>query len=251
MITNRQNEIVEFLKEKRHAKINEIAEHFYISEATARRELVQLERLGLIHRDHGGAAIADNADDISIVIRQILRADSKLMVAQMTTGRLPEFKTVFIDNSSTALVLAQRLNFKHKTVVTNGTTVAMQLAKESDTKVYLLGGRYNYYTGAVVGNTAVKEIEQMQFHLMLCSCTSVSAKGAFESSADQRDVKRAALLNSRYKILLADSTKFNDDAMFRTCALKDVDAIYTNAPDDVLAPLREMEGVRIFNHAQG
>ena len=63
--------------------------------------------------------------------------------------------------------------------------------------------------------------------------------------------KRAALLNSRYKILLADSTKFNSDAMFRTCALRDFDAIYTNAPDDVLAPLREMEGVRIFNRAQG
>ena len=250
MITSRQNEIVEFLKVKKHAKISEISEKFFISDATVRRELVQLERLGMVHRDHGGVAIADNADDISIVIRQILGADNKLMVAQMTKGRLPDFKTVFIDNSSTALVLAQRINFKHKTVVTNGTTVAMQLAKDSDTKVYLLGGKYNYYTGALVGNTTVKEIEQLQFHLMLCSCTSISEKGAFESSVDQRDVKRAALQNSRYKVLLVDDTKFNDNAMFRTCGLKDFDAIFTNATDAAIAPLREMEGVHIFNSIQ-
>ena len=249
MITNRQNEIVQFLREKKYAKISEIAERFFISGATVRRELTELERLGMVHRDHGGAAIAENAEDISISIRQILNADSKLLLARLAMARLPDYKTVFIDNSSTALVLAQRLNFKHKTVVTNGVTVAMQIAKEDDTSVYLLGGRYRFYSGALVGNATVREIEQLQFHLMISSCTSISLKGAYEGSMEQRDIKRAALLNSQYKILLVDDTKFSHNAMYRTSGLSDFDAIYTNADEETLAPFRALAGVRIVSGA--
>ena len=247
MISNRQNEIAQYLKERKYAKINEIAERFFISGATVRRELAEMERLGLVHRDHGGAAIAEHAEDISISIRQILNADSKLHLARLAMSRLPEYKTVFIDNSSTALVLAQQLNFRHKTVVTNGVTVAMQVAKEDGASVYLLGGRYNYYAGALVGNATVKEIEQMQFHLMICSCTSLSARGVYESSAEQRDIKRAALLNSRYKILLADETKLNNNAMYRTCGLNDFNAVYTDASPEALASLGSPDGVLIIS----
>jgi hypothetical protein len=87
---------------------------------------------------------------------------------------------VFIDNSSTAMMLAQRLNFRRKTVMTNGITVAEQLAKENETTVLLLGGRYNYHSGSLTGYQSVKEIEQMHFHLTLCSCTSVNAGGAYD-----------------------------------------------------------------------
>ena len=247
MLTIRQNEIVKYLEAKKHAKINDIAGHFYISGATVRRELTELERMGLVHRDHGGVAIADNAQDMSISIRQILNADSKLTIARLAMGRMPDFSTVFIDNSSTAMVLAQRLNFKHKTVVTNGITVAAQLAKEPETTVLLLGGRFNYHSASLIGYQAVKELEQIQFHLTICSCTSINEKGAYESSFEQRDIKRAALLNSRHRILLADETKFNDSAMYRTCGLADFDVLYPNAPEELLSPLRAIPGVTIIS----
>lgn len=247
MLTNRQNEIIDYLRERKHAKIGEIAKHIYVSETTVRRELTELKRMGLIQRDHGGAVILDNADDISIGVRQIYKFEEKLTIAKMAERHLPEYKTVFIDNSSTALMLAQRLNLKYKTVVTNGITAAMQLGKEEDTTVYLVGGRFNYSTSSLIGGETLREIEQMQFHLMLCSCTSINARGAFESSADQRDVKRAALQNSRYRILLADDTKFNDNSMYRTSRLSDFDEIYTNAENAAISELRKIEGVRILN----
>ena len=139
------------------------------------------------------------------------------------------------------------MNFKHKTVMTNGITVAAQLAKEPETTVLLLGGRFNYHSASLIGYQAVKELEQMQFHLTICSCTSINEKGAYESSFEQRDIKRAALLNSQHKILLADETKFNHTALYRTCGLSDFDAIYTNAPEETLAPFRALDGVRIVS----
>ena len=247
MLTNRQNDIVKYLETKKYAKIDEIAREFFISGATVRRELSELQRMGLVHRDHGGVAVVENAEEISISIRQILNADSKLLLARLAEGHLPDFQSVFIDNSSTALVLAQRMNFKHKTVVTNGITVAAQLAKEPETTVLLLGGRFNYHSASLIGYQAVKELEQIQFHLTICSCTSINEKGAYESSFEQRDIKRAALLNSQHKILLADEMKFNQTAMYRTCGLSDFDAVYTDAPETLLSPLRALSGVTIIS----
>ncbi|MBP5154139.1 MAG: DeoR/GlpR transcriptional regulator [Lachnospiraceae bacterium] len=247
MLTFRQNEILDFLRSRKHAKIDEIAKHIFVSDTTVRRELNELKRLGLIDRDHGGAVILENADDISISVRQILRLDNKVQIAQMAQRELPDFKTVFLDNSSTALTLAQRMNFKNKTVVTNGITAAMQLSQKSDVNVYLLGGKLNYNIGTLNGSATVQEIEQMEFNLMLCSCTSFNARGSYESSADQRDVKRAALANSRYKILLVDDTKLNDNALYRTANLSEYDAIYTDASDEALAGLRQLPGIKIIN----
>ncbi|MBP5177332.1 MAG: DeoR/GlpR transcriptional regulator [Clostridia bacterium] len=235
-LTYRQNEIIDLLKEKKHAKIGEIATHIMSSEATARRELAELKRLGLIERDHGGAVILENSDEISIFVRQTLGTDNKEAVSEIADGKLPEYKTVFIDNSSTALIFTQRLNFAYKTVMTNGVVLAMQLAKKQGVTVLMPGGELGYNTNSLTGYTAIRQLDRMQFNLMICSCTSINTRGAFESSYDQCEIKRTALKNSSYKILLVDRTKFTDNAMYLTCPLSDFDVIYTNADDDAVLP---------------
>ena len=247
MLTGRQTEILEYLKSKKHAKIGDIAGNIYVSETTVRRELAELERMGLLQREHGGAVFLENSEDISIGVRQIVNYQEKLAIAKMAEKNLPSFRTLFIDNSSTALMLAQRIGLRHRTVVTNGITAAMQLGSSEDTTVNLVGGRLNHSTSSLIGGNAVLELGKMQFHLMICSCTSIGKGGVYESSADQCDVKRAALMNSAYKVLLVDRTKFNDRAMYRTARLSDFDAIYTDAPDELLEELREGGNVNIFN----
>lgn len=58
-LTYRQNEILEYLKKSKYAKINELAEKLFVSDATIRRELRELKKLGLLDRNHGGAVIVD------------------------------------------------------------------------------------------------------------------------------------------------------------------------------------------------
>ena len=246
-LTYRQNEIVEFLNKQKHAKISEIAKHISVSDATARRELVELKRLGLIERDHGGAVILESADEVSIFVRQKLGTDDKEETSSKVTLDLSDYKTIFIDNSSTALIYTQRINFAHKTVVTNGVVLAMQLARKKDVHVIMPGGELSYNTNSLTGYNAIRDLEQYHFNLMISSCTSINARGSFESSLDQCEIKRVALKNSSKKVLLVDKTKFNENAMYLTCPLTEFDAIYTNADDKTIEPFKQMEGVRIFN----
>ena len=245
-LTYRQNEILEFLKDKKHAKVGEIATQIISSEATARRELAELERLGLLKRDHGGAIILENADEISIFVRQTLGTDDKEATSEIAADKLPDFKTVFIDNSSTALIFTQRMNFSHKTVMTNGVILAMQLAKKQDVTVLMPGGELGYNTNSLTGYATIRHIERMQFNLMICSCAGINERGTFENSHAQCEIKRTALKNSSYKVLLVDKTKFNDTETYLTCPLDEYDAIFTKADDNIIMPYL-MKGINIVN----
>ncbi|MBP5242189.1 MAG: DeoR/GlpR transcriptional regulator [Clostridia bacterium] len=246
-LTYRQSEILDYLKEKKHAKIGELAQKLFVSDATIRRELAELKRLGLLERDHGGAVILEAADEVSIFVRQRLGTDDKEETAKVAINKIPPFKSIFIDNSSTALILAQKMDFKHKTVVTNGLVLGMELARREDVTILIPGGNLAYNSNSLRGSLTSRSIGNLRFNLMICSCTAISADGVFESSLDQSEIKIAALKNSTNKILVADKTKFNNEAIYRTCELSEFNAIFTNADDATIAPLKELRGVNIFN----
>ena len=46
----RQNLILDYLKDNKTAKIQALAKKLYVSEATVRRDLTEMEKLGLVRR---------------------------------------------------------------------------------------------------------------------------------------------------------------------------------------------------------
>ena len=50
----RFEKIMEYLREKKTAPVNVLAKRLFVSEATMRRDLSELERKGLVKRLHGG-----------------------------------------------------------------------------------------------------------------------------------------------------------------------------------------------------
>ena len=51
----RQQKIAEMLKRKLSLKVNDLATFFNVSESTIRRDLRDMEEVGLLSRTHGGA----------------------------------------------------------------------------------------------------------------------------------------------------------------------------------------------------
>ena len=69
MQNERQNAILQALKENKSANVADLAKKLYVSEATIRRDLAQMESMGLIERTHGGALLPENSEEISIFFR--------------------------------------------------------------------------------------------------------------------------------------------------------------------------------------
>ena len=75
--SERLSQILDYLKKHRSASVEEIANMLYVSVATVRRDLTELQKRGQINRSRGGAVLMEGADEISFFIRQIKNAREK------------------------------------------------------------------------------------------------------------------------------------------------------------------------------
>ena len=91
-INERHNAILTILKEKKSAKVGELASVLFVSEATVRRDLAEMQKLGLIERSHGGAFLSDNADEVSIFVRMNKNAKEKERAASNALPYIPDLR---------------------------------------------------------------------------------------------------------------------------------------------------------------
>ena len=66
----RYNLIFDYLKNNRKATVDELANFLYVSSATIRRDLKEMQKRGLIVRSHGGALLQETANEVSIFVRR-------------------------------------------------------------------------------------------------------------------------------------------------------------------------------------
>lgn len=235
-LTERQNEILKRLKDKKSASVSVLAKDLYVSEATIRRDLAEMKSMGLIERSHGGALLPDNAEEISIFFRMEKNASEKERAATKALPHIPPFKSVFIDSSSTALALAERIDLSYKTVVTNNLQTAIQLSKKPNINLILLGGSVHFNTNSATGSWTARQLADFKLDLMISSCAAIIGSEVFERSLEQKEIKRAAFLRCQKRILLIDHTKFEAVGTYRLSALSDYDLIATDT-----APPYELE----------
>ncbi len=210
MLTNeRHDKILSILTKNYSATVRDLAKELFVSTATVRRDLEEMQNLGLLRRSHGGAVLNETADEISIFVRMTENARQKELAATRALKCLPiEFNTVFLDSSSTVLALAQRMNLTDKTVVTNNLQTVLQLSKIKGINLIIPGGFISKTGNSVTGSWTNSLLSEFRFDLMLTSCAAITATGAYETSIEQRDVKRTAFERSACRILIADRTKF-------------------------------------------
>ncbi len=229
-LTERQNEILKRLREEKKAVVSVLAKDLYVSEATIRRDLAEMKSMGLIERSHGGALLPENAEEISIFFRMERNASEKERAATKALPHIPPFKSVFIDSSSTALALAERADLNFKTVVTNNLQTAIQLSKKPNINLILLGGSVHFNTISSLGTWTARQLADFSFDLMISSCAAIIENEVFESSLEQKEIKKVAFEHCRQKLLLIDHTKFERHGTYRLAALSDYDVVVTDVP---------------------
>ena len=224
-LTERQNDILRKLKENKTASVSELAKELYVSEATIRRDLAEMKSMGLIERSHGGALLPENAEEISIFFRMEKNASEKERAATKALPYIPPFKSVFIDSSSTALALAERIDLNFKTVVTNNLQTAIQLSKKPNINLILLGGNVHFNTNSATGSWTARQLADFSFDLMISSCAAIIGNEVFERSLEQKEIKRVAFERCKKRILLIDHSKFEAHGTYRLSDLKEYDLI--------------------------
>lgn len=241
----RQQQILDYIRMSGRADVNSLAKIFFVSAASVRRDLTELQNLGLVRRTHGGVLYNVSTGERSISVRQTENIAGKEAAVAVALDRLPDFESVFFDNSSTCYLLAQKLDLGKKTVVTNGLRLAAELARRG-AKVIMLGGEVTDSADQVSGSITTEAIGRYRFDAAFVSCAAVDGSSAYERSFDTAVLKRTAVKRAASKCLIFDAAKLDRDAPYSATELAEFDMIATDAPDARLTALRD-GGCTVYN----
>lgn len=220
---NRKEMILEYLRNHQgFVTVDELCKAMFVSGATIRRDLTELETSQLIRRTRGGAVLVEGiASEEPIDFRENKNVMQKQIIASLTRPHIRDGMTLFLDSSSTVAVLARTLQeFSNLRVITNGLKTAYLLSEMKNLQVMCSGGAVRGNTKALVGPSAVDTISRLNADLAIMSCRGFSlANGASEASEEEYAMKRQFLMNSKKAVLLCDSSKMDVDFLCRVAPL--------------------------------
>src|SRR5215217_2230877 len=94
---SRRREIAERLRATGAVTVAEVEERYGVSPMTARRDLAELERRGVVRRTHGGAVLPSvSAHEDSFARRLEVDADDKVRLAIVAVDLLTPRETIFL-----------------------------------------------------------------------------------------------------------------------------------------------------------
>ncbi len=241
----RQSEIMCQLKNNGSVTVTELAQLFHISRETIRRDLCELEESGALKRTHGGAVLqwASQPEhrknyESPIQVRNIQNVEEKQLICKTAASVIQNGDTVFIDNSSTCLSLYKYIPPDIQvTFITNSISFLLECSKIQNPNhtVVCLGGIFKNSNLSIYGNIAIENAAHYYPNKAFFSCTGINNSNHItDSGIHEIDIKKALLLHSQKKYLLADYTKFNQVGQVYLMDLSEIDYIITDSNTDLV-----------------
>lgn len=150
MKKNRETLILELLTTENKLEVSALAQQVGVSQVTMRKDLDELERRGIIVREHGYALLR-SADDLQS--RIAYHYEDKRRIAQRAAELVENGDTIMIESGSCCALLADVLAERRKdlTIITNSAFIAAYIRGKCSFQIILLGGIYQPDAQVMVG----------------------------------------------------------------------------------------------------
>ena len=240
---SRRAAIVDLLRSTGSVTVGELEERFGISSMTARRDLADLERQGLARRTHGGAVLpAISAHEDSFVARVETAPAAKQALARAAVATLAPRQSVFLDSSSTAYFVAQRILEEglELTIITNSLPVMELVGTSQSPNLDLIGvgGSLRRLTRSFVGPFAVHTVLGHFADRLFLSVKGVTGDGAL-TDADPLEAEATMIAHAEEAFLLIDDSKLQARGLNAVGRVADLAGVFAYAAKPAaLAALR-------------
>lgn len=223
----RLGEMRDLISEHGTVRIDELAAEFGVSEMTIRRDLDELETLGVARRVRGGAiALGPEAWEQ----RHQHNARAKARIAEKLLPMVPASGTVAFDASTTIYRLAAAIETaRDLVVVTNGWDTFRAMRTAPGVSAILTGGAEEPRTGSLVGPMAVRAAQGFVYDTFFSSAAALDLElGSSEAALAESEVKRAFSQTSSRIVLAVDQSKLSTRAQARVFDFEDIDLLVTD-----------------------
>jgi len=233
----RQQAIATHVKTRGRIVVSEVAETYDVTTETVRRDLAVLERLGILHRVHGGAVstTALTVIEPALADRHLAAGEQKDRIARAAMDLIPRHGgSVLLDSGTTTARLGAQLpELPSLTVVTNSVPIAAQLVTAPNIDVHVLPGRVRHSTHAAVGPQTVTALREIKVDVAFMGTNALTAEyGLSTPDPDEAAVKSAMIAAGRRVVVLADSTKLGQEQLSRFGTVDQMDVLITDDAAD-------------------
>jgi DeoR family transcriptional regulator, fructose operon transcriptional repressor len=216
----RRGVLLELVRTRRFASLEELAGQLQVSESTIRRDLDQLEEAGSAQRTHGGVLYTGSSPKFSHFDEQKPTAgDKKRAIAERTVALIADGDTVLLDGGSTTYEVARLLVGRPLHVVTNSLPVANLFASDTASELVLIGGCLCSRTGVSLGPYADQMLASVRVQKTILSVAGINDRGLFNDNLLLVETEKAMMRAADEVVIVADSTKFGRQSLTHLCEL--------------------------------
>jgi DeoR/GlpR family transcriptional regulator of sugar metabolism len=223
--------------------VSELSQLFGVSEVTIRADLQALADDNLLVRTHGGAVPAGRGlPDISLSMRRQQQVTEKSRIGEAGATLVADGDAIFLDTSSTALAIAQRLKeHRHLTIISNSLAIAQELLDAPGITVVMPGGTLRRETASLIGPEGIDLLRKFNIQKGFFGAHGLSVpEGLTDVSAAEAEVKRPLVAMCRQVVAVLDATKWGRVGLASFARLDEIDTVITDshAPQERIAEIR-------------
>lgn len=246
----RENTILEFLKENKSGSIDNLAKICNTSSMTIRRDIKRLKESNIIDQRNGIVYFKKNISLLEpYVYRKTLYKKAKQIIASKAIEFINNGDVIILDAGTSCMEIAYLLNDKKNlTVITNDLYIA-SIASNYDITVYIAGGKIENKNNCSSSIETIEYIKRFRASKAFIGASGITNDLYFcANSSDKVEIKKTIMDISNISILVADSSKFDSASIISVRPLYDfdyiiTDKIFTNDEINII----EKEGGKILN----
>ena len=235
MKESRQRIILQELDQSGVVSVKNLKELLHVTDMTIRRDLIDLEKQGLLTRVHGGAhkKVRDGLNEVSHSEKTMLNIEEKKTIAQKCAGLIVNGDTVFIGSGTTTDFIGDYLDDKDISIVTNSLPIFEKLKDNPNFDLILIGGRYRVKTQTFVGQFANNLLREIKVSKAFIGVNGIDGYNVTTANEEEGNGNAIILNNAIEKYIVADNSKFDSYSFYTFYRLDNIDAVIT---DENLSP---------------
>ncbi|AJA46915.1 transcriptional regulator, DeoR family [Clostridium pasteurianum DSM 525 = ATCC 6013] len=235
IVSKRREKILEYLRVHEELSNNDLSEKLKISPLTLRRDLQALDDEGLITRFYGGAKLIDAKDTLNHKrthndINLQLKLNS---IAKYAADLVQDGDTIFMNSSSTVLLMLKYLKNKRVNVVTNNGK-ALNENIDSNVELVLTGGQVYERKQSLVGDFATYILSKITADKCFLGVSGISYESGISTSVLQETLVNHEMIKrcGGPVYILADSSKVGRHHNFSSGDINEISDLITDSDID-------------------
>lgn len=233
----RHEEILKMLRGSDKVTVKELCSFFKVTEDCIRKDLNKLEKEGKLTRTYGGAISVRKSAEIALLPERITEnLDIKKKIAQKAFLLLKDGDTIFLDISTTNILLAQLIANSplRLTIITNMIDIINAFGNCTTSTMICTGGVYKPNINGFVGSSVNAFIAQYNFDKVFIGICGINVStNALTTMELEEGISKKTIMDAGKKAyVVMENRKFQFDGPYIFTSLEKLTGIITEGQPD-------------------